>query len=153
MNSDFWPALLVLGGLAVLAGWFDIKQRRLPNWLVLVTLAAGLAMAGWQQGWTALPWHLGHCALALAVGIGLYALRLVGAGDAKYYAAVAGWFSLDDGIKLLMSVSFVGLIYVIGWLAWRRFSGKPVPRKAENDTDKLPFGVAVAAGAVLTLLY
>jgi prepilin peptidase CpaA len=153
MSSILQPALLVLGALALAGMWFDIRQRRLPNWLVLATLAAGLALAGWQSGWTALPWHLAHAGLALAVGIALYALRLVGAGDAKYYTAMAAWFPLDDGFKLVMAVSTAGLLYVIGWLAWRKISGNPVPRKAEADADKLPFGVAIAAGALLALLY
>jgi prepilin peptidase CpaA len=146
-------ALAVLAALGLLACWFDIRERRLPNGLVLATLAAGLGLAGWHGGIEAVPWHLAHLAIALAAGIGLYAIRALGAGDAKYYAALAAWFALGDGLKLLMAVSFAGLILTLGWLAWRKFSGKPAPRKPLDDMDKVPFGVAMAAGAVLALLY
>lgn len=146
-------ALAVLAALGLLACWFDIRERRLPNGLVLATLAAGLGLAGWQGGTEVLPWHLAHLAAALAVGIGLYAIRALGAGDAKYYAALAAWFTLGEAIKLLMAVSFAGLALTLGWLAWRKVSGKPAPRKPLNDIDKVPFGVAMAAGAVLALLY
>lgn len=146
-------ALAVLAALGLLACWFDIKERRLPNGLVLATLAAGLGFAAWRSGAQVLPWHLAHLAIALGVGVGLYALRALGAGDAKYYAALAAWFALGDGLKLLMAVSFAGLILALGWLAWRKASGNPAPRKPSDDMDKVPFGVAMAAGAVLALLY
>ncbi len=146
-------ALAVLAALGLVACWFDIRERRLPNWLVLVTLAAGLGLAGWRSGIEDLPWHLAHVAIALAVGIGLYAIRALGAGDAKYYAALAAWFALGDGVKLLMAVSFAGLVLALGWLAWRKFAGKPAPRKPVDDMDKVPFGVAMALGAMLALLY
>ena len=146
-------ALAVLAVLGLLACWFDIRERRLPNGLVLATLAAGLGLAAWRGGAEVLPWHLAHLAAALAAGIGLYALRALGAGDAKYYAALAAWFALGDGLKLLMAVSFAGLVLALGWLAWRKFSSNPAPRKPVEDMDKVPFGVAMAAGAVLALLY
>jgi Flp pilus assembly protein protease CpaA len=50
-------------------------------------------------------------------------------------------------------VSFAGLALALGWLAWRKVSGKPAPRKPLDDMDKVPFGVAMAAGAMLALLY
>jgi prepilin peptidase CpaA len=146
-------ALAVLAALGLLACWFDIRERRLPNWLVLATLAAGLGLAAWRGGIEVLPWHLAHLGIALVAGIGLYALRALGAGDAKYYAALAAWFTLGDGLKLLMAVSFAGLVLALGWLAWRKLSGNPAPRKPLDDMDKVPFGVAMAAGAVLALLY
>lgn len=145
-------ALAVLAALGLLACWFDIRERRLPNWLVLVTLATGLGLAA-RQGLDVLPWHLAHAGIALIVGIGLYAIRALGAGDAKYYAALAAWFTLGNALKLVMAVSFAGLFLALGWLAWRKFSGNPAPRKPVEDMDKVPFGVAMAAGAVLALLY
>jgi prepilin peptidase CpaA len=146
-------ALAVLAALGLAACWYDIKERRLPNWLVLATLAAGLGLATWHGGIAVLPWHLAHFAIALGLGAGLYALHALGAGDAKYYASLAGWFTLGNGLKLLMAVSFAGLVLALGWLAWRKFSGNPAPRKPLDDTDKVPFGVAMAAGAWLALLY
>jgi prepilin peptidase CpaA len=149
-------ALAVLTALGLAACWYDIKERRLPNTLVLATLAAGLGLAAWRGGAEVLPWHLAHLAVALGVGIGLYAIRALGAGDAKYYAALAAWFTLGDGLKLLMAVSFAGLVLALGWLAWRKFFGNSAPRKPikdMDDMDKVPFGVAMATGAVLALLY
>jgi prepilin peptidase CpaA len=146
-------ALAVLAALGLLACWFDIRERRLPNWLVAATLAAGLGLAAWRTGAELLPWHLAHFAIALVVGIGLYSIRALGAGDAKYYAALAAWFALGDALKLLMAVSFAGLVLTLGWLAWRKFSGNPAPKNALDDRDKVPFGVGMAAGAMLALLY
>ena len=146
-------ALAALAVLGLPACWFDIKERRLPNWLVLTTLAVGLGLAGWQGGVGVLPWHLAHVATALAVGIGLYALGALGAGDAKYYTALAGWFAFSDGLKLLMAVSFAGLVLALGWLIRRKLSGQPIIAKPVDDKQKVPLGVAMAAGALLALLY
>lgn len=146
-------ALAALAATGLVAAWFDVRERRIPNWLVAATLALGLGFAAWRGGAGALPWHLAHLAVALLVGIGLYAARLLGAGDAKYYAALAAWQPLAAGLKLLMAVSFAGLALTLGWLAWRKLAGKPAPKKPVSDADKVPFGVAMAAGAVLALLY
>jgi prepilin peptidase CpaA len=153
MTEAATASLAAMGAITLLACWFDIRERRLPNWLVLATAALGLGIAGWQQGIAVLPWHLAHLAVALAVGIGLYAIRALGAGDAKFYAAVAAWFPLAAGIKLLMAASLAGLGFALGWLVWRRIKGNPPPRKPVKDMDKLPFGVAIALGGLLALLY
>jgi prepilin peptidase CpaA len=146
-------ALAAMAAVALAACWFDIRERRLPNGLVALTLVLGLGLAGWQSGLAALPWHLAHVALALVVGVGLYAIKVLGAGDAKFYTAVAAWFPLAAGLKLLMAVSTAGLVFALGWMIWRRIKGNPAPRKPTADKDKLPFGVAIALGGVLALLY
>lgn len=153
MPDTATASLAAMGAIALVACWFDIRERRLPNWLVGVTLVAGLGLAGWLQGPSALPWHLAHFGLALVVGIGLYAIRMLGAGDVKFYAALAAWFPLDAAIKLLMAVSCAGLAFALGWLVWRKLKGNPPPRKPIKDMDKLPFGVAIALGGFVALLY
>lgn len=136
--------------LALTACWLDISARRLPNWLALLTLAAGIAVTIFVAGISALPSHLAHALLALLVGMLLFRFGMVGGGDAKFYAAVASWFGLSGAAGLLLAVSLSGLAIFVAWFIWRRATGKPIRAPSPDSmSDKLPYGIAIAAGAVI----
>ncbi|TNE35042.1 MAG: peptidase A24 [Alphaproteobacteria bacterium] len=144
MQADLlWP-----GGLTILlayAAFSDIKWRRLPNWLSLTVLAYGFAWAFTQGGLPALGWHGAHAAIALAVGIALFATGGFGGGDAKLYTGTAACFALQQGVALLLWVSLTGLVTMLGWIILKRlppFSS----RKREGNFAKFPYGVAIALG-------
>lgn len=145
-------AFAALAVLLALASWFDWRERRIPNWVVLLTLLAGLAAAFAAGGLTGLGLHAAHMAIALLGGMILFALRVVGAGDAKLYAAAAAWFPLQDGLRLLVSVAMAGLIVLLVWVIARRIAGKKVVRAGNDPQDMLPYGLAIALGAALTAL-
>jgi prepilin peptidase CpaA len=152
-------AVLVLACAA--ACWLDARHRVLPNWLSLATLVSGLgfALAGAHYnaqafvsgygGLAALGSHAAHAALALVAGAALFAIGIIGGGDAKFYAAVAAWFRLAEGLRLLVYVSLAGFGLILAWFLIRRLRGIPVQRRAQDDAGKFPYGVAIAAGAVL----
>lgn len=136
--------------LALAASWLDVAFRKLPNWLSILTLVVGVAVTIVDAGPSALGSHLAHALLALLVGMILFRFGVVGGGDAKFYAAVASWFGLSAAAGLLLTVSLSGLLIFVGWFIWRRMRGKPVraPSSASNS-DKLPYGIAIAAGAIV----
>lgn len=145
-------AQTVLGVLCLAAAWTDLRYRRLPNWLCALTLAAGLGIVLAQGGAQALPGHLLHAGLALVVGIALFAVRIIGGGDAKFYTAIAAWFALGQAMRLLLSVSLSGLALFLAWFVFRRLTRQPISRPGEADTGKFPYGIAIAAGAMITAL-
>src|SRR3546814_2063409 len=63
----------------------------------------------------ALP--ISHAAIALVVGMVLFGMRIVGGGDAKYYAALALWFRLGEAWRLLAFVSLAGAVFFLAWFA------------------------------------
>jgi len=140
-----WPAGLSL--LLACGAWSDIKWRRLPNWLSLALMAYGLAWAVVSGGLPALGWHSAHAAVALAVGMALFATGGFGGGDAKFYAGTAASFALQQGVALLLWVSVIGLVTMLAWIILKR-----VPpfsrRRREGDFAKFPYGVAIAMGAI-----
>lgn len=136
----------------LIAAWSDVRYRRLPNWLSAVTLLAGLGMAVWQGGSSVLGSHLLHVAAALLVGIGLFAVRMIGAGDAKFYAGVAAWFGLGDAVRLLMCVSISGLVLFLGWFLLRRLARKPISRPGGDPAGMFPYGLAVGVGACVAAI-
>lgn len=146
-------AAIALAGLAAIGAYLDIRFRRLPNWLCLVALVAGLGQSWWQGGSEALLSAGLHMIVALAVGMVLFRLAIVGGGDAKFYAAMAAWFPLGLGYFLLLAVSFSGLLVLVGWmLVRRRLTRLNEQNRANPEFRKVPFGVAIALGAVLTFL-
>lgn len=148
-----WPQLLLPGTLIALAAvgaWLDWHRRLLPNWLCGIAGAAGLgaALLGPAGGpvWS----NAVHAVIALVVGMALFAGGVIGGGDAKFYAALALWFPLDAGFRLLLLVSLAGLILTLAmWvLIWRR-----EPAGTSRQTRSVPYGVAIAAGAVIQTLF
>ena len=108
--------------VAIVAGLFDWKYRRIPNWLVLLGLIAGFASHCYVQGVAGLIIAAEGFGLAFAIYFVLYLLRGMGAGDVKLMAAlgcIAGptsWFVLFLGTAILG-----GLVAVILTLAHGRF--------------------------------
>lgn len=142
-----------LASAGAIASWFDTKQRRLPNWLALALLLAGLCYAALVGGLPQLGSHMLHAAIALCVGMALFAARVVGGGDAKYYAATAAWFSLSLGLQLLVWTALSGLVVLLVWSVLRRMKGKTAGFGSREQSDQLPYGVAIAlAGVGLALV-
>ena len=140
-------------GLAILLGlasWFDWRERRIPNWVCLLVAAAGLSLAVATGGITTLGLNALHLVVALLGGLTLFALRVVGAGDAKLYAATAAWFAVFDGLRLFVSVALAGLVVFIIWFAVRRLQRKPVLRAGDKPEDMLPYGIAISLGGLIT---
>lgn len=77
-------ARAVLIAFVVLAGLWDLRQRRIPNWLTIPALVAALALRPYTES-------LPGLGLALLIGIPLFALRALGAGDVKLMAASAAF--------------------------------------------------------------
>lgn len=142
----FGPALLVAG----LGAALDIKDRRLPNWLCafLALAAAGGLVA--SEGVPSLPWSLLHTAIALVAGMVLFKLGMIGAGDAKFYAAAAAAIPLDKALTYLGWTSAAGLALLVVMVLARLV--RPGSRKLSNLRGwSVPYGVAIFGGFVLTL--
>ena len=146
-----FPAMVVAGGLR------DLTSFTIPNWISAVLVFAFIPAAlacGLAPG--AIGAHFGVFALALLAGMGMFALRWIGGGDAKLFAAAALWLGWPASLSYLMVTAMAGgglalaLIslrspflrpYVLGGPAWSR-------RLAEPD-ESVPYGVAIAIGALI----
>lgn len=148
---------VLLAGFAGIGAWLDWRDRRLPNWLCGLALACGLGLASAAGGVSTVIPHLEHAGLALVVGTGLFAGGLIGGGDAKYYAALAAWFPLAEGFRLLLLVALAGLVLTSGlWaLVWRQGARARAGAGAAALTQPqtVPYGVAIAAGAMIAQVW
>jgi len=144
--------IAILGVAGLYAAWSDIRWRKLSNALCIVVGTAGLAITIYFGGTAIAASCLAHAAIALIIGIALFSIGVIGAGDAKYYAACATWFPLGDGLRLLLLVSLAGFFLFIAWFVWRRLRGIKIRTKATEDSDKFPYGIAIAAGSFAAAL-
>lgn len=149
-------ALPILTAIGLYAAWSDLRYRRLSNAMVALTAICGIVLSVAAGGFAATGANLLHAAIALLIGLPLFAWGAVGGGDVKYYAAVAAWFPLDQGFRLLAFVSLTGGMLAAGWLIAQRTGLLALPAsaapQARPHTEKVPFGIAIAIGAVLTAL-
>jgi prepilin peptidase CpaA len=108
-------ALLAMGG-----GIYDIRRRRVPNWLTLSGVVVGIALNTFLYETPGLWLSLKGLGVALLVYFPLYVVRAMGAGDAKLMAAIGAligpwnWFGIFILTALIGGVFAVGLLLTTG---------------------------------------
>jgi prepilin peptidase CpaA len=168
------PAIIsALFLLAALGAFWDLRTRRLPNWLVLAGLIAGFVLNGVLYGLEGLA----LAGIGMLTGFGvyflLYLLRAMGAGDVKFMAAVGSlvgwrwWFHIFlasvivgaiAGVILAMSKgrlrrTFGNVGYIVSEIAHFR---PPHVRREDLDVKsekalRLPHGASIAAGIFIVV--
>jgi prepilin peptidase CpaA len=165
---------VTLLALIVVAGVYDMLYRRIPNWLTLSGVLAGLGLNTFiYQGWPGLRLSL----LGLGVGFGayftLYSLRAMGAGDVKLMAAIGALVGVRDwfGIFVITAIvgGFAGLamaairgrtkrtFWNVGFILSELTHGRPAyAGREELDVRNpksmgLPHGAVIAFGTILFL--
>jgi prepilin peptidase CpaA len=117
------PALMLVLYITLLTvGMFtDLRARRVPNALVLLLLAVGVvaAMLGISEATSLLSALLGM-ALGLLLWIPFWLLRLLGAGDVKYFAAAAAWIGPSGALHAALMAALLGGVTAVFLLVWQR---------------------------------
>lgn len=162
------PILVGAVLLAVLAGWTDLKSRRIPNWLTVSGAVLGLSLHVVFSRWNGVKSSL----LGLLLGLGLLLpfvlLRSLGAGDWKLAGALGSFSGPALLIDLLLGSVFVAGLMALALIIYKgrmretirnighilvslvtfRLPGSRV--SLDNpDALKVPYGVALALTVVL----
>jgi prepilin peptidase CpaA len=165
------PASMLAGtvftALLVAVAGTDLSARRIPNPLVLTLVIVGAYVAT-----TVLRAPVGPvgAAAGFALGLGLWTpfwlMRVLGAGDVKLAAAIGVWLGPTGVIEASVLAALAGGVLAIAVLARRRritaltsgvalwgaalLQGRLTQPLVNDKNDVLPYGVALAVGAVLT---
>jgi prepilin peptidase CpaA len=142
-------AVAVFSALALLGAFLDLRSRRIPNVLSVALAISGISATWLIGGAAAAGSAFLHLLIALVIGMVLYALKMWGGGDAKFYAGTAAWFTLDDLPRLFLSISLAGLVLLTVWFGSRRLARRGAP---SDRGGELPYGVAIAAGGLVILV-
>jgi len=138
----------------------DLRSMRIPNVAVLalaaVFLGIGLILVYATGAWTLdiYLWRLAALGIVLLAGFIITSLGMVGAGDAKFAAAMAPFVAPGDALFFLMLFT---LVLIASWITHRTAGRVPALRRATADwaswdQGKLfPMGVALAGTLVIYL--
>lgn len=171
--SPIWltTQLVLLTAWSGYLAYSDAKTRRLPNVLTLGGLAVALCAQAGFGGWGGFLDGLTAAGITSALIIPLVLIRAAGAGDFKMMAAAAALIGLRALPLFLFACSVAGLVVMVVMLICRRASGarlkhcfrsvfdwtydraagKAALPPKEDERFRIPFGVAIAIGAVTTV--
>ena len=113
MNLSFPPPPPVIWALllavVLVAAAYDVRFRRIPNWLTVTGVLAGIGMNTFlYQGLPGLVFSLKGLGLAFAIYVVLYALHAMGAGDVKLMAAVGAIVGWENWFGIFIVTAMVG---------------------------------------------
>ncbi len=176
MRLIVMPTLLslVLIGTALTAAFYDLRLRRIPNWINCSGFLLGLALNTHSQGWRGAMTALGGLVAALGIYLPLYALKGMGAGDVKLMAALGAIAGPANWFHIFLMTAMLGGLASIALVLWRRrisqtiqnisvILGQLAKGKAPAEKDgalsihndkslKMPHGAVIAAGVGLFLV-
>ena len=152
------PLLLcVFPALVIVAALKDVTSFTIPNW-ISIALALAFAPAAFAGGMALgdVGLHLAVGFAALVAGIAMFALRWIGGGDAKLFAASSLWLGLAPMPTFLMITALAGGGLAIALVNlrsnWARTlipAGPAWVERLREPKGDAPYGVAIAAGALV----
>jgi prepilin peptidase CpaA len=153
--------------MASLITYWDVRYRRIPNELVLLTFIGGLALHTIFGGSHGLLISLGGFALAFGLMFFLHAFGTLGAGDVKLFAAIGAISGISLVLPTLIVVALTGGVFAICKMIYSRrtmttllgvsqffyglLPGQRVPR-FEVPADRsytLPYAVPICFGSLI----
>jgi prepilin peptidase CpaA len=163
--------LISVGSLSAI---FDLKVRKIPNWLILVGALSGIVLNG-INGLNSFSQSLAGLAVGILVLLLPFAFGWIGAGDVKFFGVIGSIL----GVSWLPRVFFysalvagvIALLYVIGgsvrfgrikdlWtdlklgvISLGQVMPEPVAVRSRERGDSVPWGVAFAIGTIIAYYF
>ena len=123
--------LVILISLVIGAAIFDVRYRRIPNWISVSGVALGFLLNAFLVGRGAQVFSMAGLVFALkgfAAGFGfyfvLYMLHAMGAGDVKLMGAVGALAGWHDWLGIFIITAILGGAAAIALAALRKRLGK-----------------------------
>ena len=155
--------ILALGmAILVASAYCDVQMRRIPNVLTYSLAVLGVLHLIVLGDPSATGWTLASAAAVLVVGFLLFWAGFFGGGEAKLLTAAALLIGSRDLLGFLWLVSLCAMIallalmieYDIGRWLRRVMRLRPTDEgPAAEARPTAPYGIAIAMGAVMMLLY
>jgi len=168
MDPQTFVTALIFIPLTAVITYMDVRYRRIPNKLVLVTLIAGLTLNTIFGGSHGLLVSLGGFGLAFGLMFLLHVFGTMGAGDVKLFAAIGAVNTVRLVLPSLLIVALTGgalaivkMIYSgrvratmfgVCQFFYGLLPGQTVPRFdiPEDRSYTLPYAVPICFGSLIS---
>ena len=144
-NQLLITTLLALLAVALLS---DIRERRIPNQLVVTGLLLGLAGHVWFAGIGGLTIAASGALVGLLCLLPFYALGALGAGDVKLMAMCGAFLGPLQVAAASVASLLVGGVIGVVWLSWQ-FSSSD--EKQLTTSSAIPYALAIGVGVLISL--
>ena len=143
--------------VSLIGAIYDLKSRRIPNWLTLGTFGVILLFSIFSFKIE----YVVNCILGFLAGLLLlfipYVLGGMGAGDVKLLAALGSLVGYKDVVLIFFYSAicglFLGLIWLLltpGHLSFLLKTGQILP--VVDKKQKVPYGIAIFMGTILYII-
>jgi prepilin peptidase CpaA len=168
MDPQTFVTALIFIPLTAVITYTDVRYRRIPNKLVLVTLIAGLTLNTIFGGSHGLLISLGGFGLAFGLMFLLHVFGTMGAGDVKLFAAIGAVntmrlvlptlfiVALTGGALAIIKMIYSGRVRATMFGVFQFFygllPGQTVPRFdiPEDRSYTLPYAVPICFGSLIS---
>lgn len=162
----WWPTVIVLGVATIT----DVRSRRIPNWLVIPFLVAGIVVSGWLHGRHGLGQSVSGLGLGALIFGAFFFMGGMGMGDVKLCGAIGAWIGPAQLLTAMAITGMAGGVMAVCWAIYGGFlpdlfkgSGelifglrnrglRPHPDLvlANPLTRKMPYAPAIAIGTLIS---
>lgn len=161
--------LILLAPLAIFVIYYDVRYRRIPNFLVLATLLAGISLNAAFSGFSGVLSSFEGFALAFFPMLLMHIFGALGAGDVKLFGAVGAVLGVSLVPLTFVMVVMLGAVLAVYTMlrAGTVFStlhgvlrifvgilpGWEMPRFAMSPDRRhtIPYGVAIMLGSLIAV--
>jgi prepilin peptidase CpaA len=142
--------------LLLIAAYSDIRTLKIPNTLVLAIAVLGIIRLILLNDSIAAIFAIGFAALVFLIGFVLFLRGIVGAGDVKLLVATVLVIRYPDLLTFLIRMSIFGALLSVGVIVLRSYVplllGPRVGSFLSTIPRSVPYGVAIAAAGIITIL-
>lgn len=159
--SQAWIFLPLALPIALWAIYTDLSELKIKNICVLALFAGFVVLGPFALPFEEYAWRYAHLVVVLAVGFVLSSVGVLGAGDAKFSAAMAPFIAVSDAAMVLLIVTTSAFAFMIVHQVARRIPGvvAATPNWASWDTGRkslrkqaFPYGVGISTGLIVYMV-
>lgn len=164
--------LAVMIFLVGVATFIDLRERRIPNWLVVTGMATGLLFHLLMSNGQGVIFALSGVAVGIGVLFPLYVMRAMGAGDVKLMGMIGTFVGASSVLGVLLATLAAGGVLALCMAAGKRMlpqllvnlrtmlirrhiqqlgGGVASSSPDIESVGKMPYAVAILAGTLIQL--
>jgi prepilin peptidase CpaA len=168
--------LVALAVLLLVATVVDVRERRIPNWLVATGLVVAISFHALAPHGEGIFFALSGLAVGLATLLPMYVLRVMGAGDVKLMGMIGAFLGMSEVLGVVLASMVAGGVFALAMAVGKRMlpqlfanlrgmlfmyhigqvtGEKAIPMSPAASVGNMPYAAAITVGTLvqLTLLH